>query len=251
MPKQQILYFSSNDILPGHCSSFVPSDEFSLQPYTIGEEITTPYFLLFSPIWQYEHFISCDKLWKQYLQQEYPTIKFITVGTIKKSQPNYIDILHPPTNFNLFLNRANTVVSDWTPVNTGGVNLAAKLNRFLEGHGTDSVVEIFSSLRRDVKVIDRNLILGDSLQRIKQEYSGFQKFTAGWTTFRNRFSNYFSYFECVPFFFLFQKIYIFSEEIHPFFANTCQSEDLFHELAIPDKIAAIQQLLSKIRKYAH
>ncbi len=245
-----ILYYATNETYPNVLHPLLYAQGYDLVPYEIGDPIHSSFFFLFSPVWVHEHFISCDWNWKKYLQVEHPQVKLVTVGIQKAAHPNYIDMLRLPTDFQSFLAQAQPSERDWAPVNTGGLDMQEKLHRFFEGHGTDSVDQIFASLKMSINIFKDQIQAGDIFSNIRAEYDGYQNFIETWRILKNRFSNYYPFFQCLPFFFLFQKIYNFIPKINIFFEDESEMDVNFKALQIYEHIEEIYNILNEVKKYA-
>lgn len=246
----KISYYATNWEVPDYLNVLLKPWGYELIEYQIGDIINNEMLLLISPVWINEHFISCDQNWKKYLQKENPDIKLITVGNLDTVQHNYIDILKPPKDFHFFFNQAKSVNEIWAPVNTRGLDMEAKLHRFFEGHGYDSIRQIFSPIHRRLNIISDTLDKGTPYHEIWVDLIMPTGLSDKWRIFRNRFSNYYPFFYCLPFFTLFEKIHILVNEIDPFFQQECSNQKLLTELECVLRINEINNLLLQIEKYA-
>lgn len=249
MDKQELFYYATNPELPNYLIPFLQSEDYELKAYQIGEAINASIFLLFSPVWIHNCFISCDQSWKNYLQIENPQVKLISVGTVEVVHPNYIDILNLPNNFNYFFTNAKPAADSWTPIYTGGLKMEAKLHRFFEGHGNDSVSQVFTPINRQLNIIKDELKQGTAYAELWSDLIIPAKLPENWRIFRNRFINYYPYFFCLPFFTLFEKIYILVNELDAFFEQNCNNAKLFEALQCATKVNQIKELLSQTEKY--
>lgn len=256
MDDKQVLYYARNENVPRYLNAKLQPHGYELVKYEIGAEIDqeTSIFILFSPVKCNDRYVSCDASWKQYFQKKNADIRFITVGFAKApqdedAQKNYMDLLKLPADFDAFFAAALKASGDWTPAYTGGIDMQEKLQRFFEGHGMDSVDQVFSSVKANINFIDGRLKRGYKLETICREYSGFPIFIERWTIFRNRFSNYYPFFKCLPFFSLLEKIYNLTEKIDPFFQSGNQVEALYRELKVSERILEIHELFKDGEKY--
>ncbi len=245
-----IPYYATNEAYPYVLRPLLCAQGYELIPYVIGDAIKGVFFFLFSPVWISEHFISCDASWKKYLQAQHPQVKLITVGIQQAEHPNYIDMLRLPTDFQSFLAQAQPASAHWTPINTGGIDMQEKLQRFFEGHGTDSVDQVFSSLKMSITIIKDQIEAGEIFSRIRAEYDGYKNFIETWRILKNRFSNYYPFFKCLPFFFLLQKVHNLMSKINAFFEDESKMDVNFRELQIYEHIEEMHQILNEVKKYA-
>lgn len=148
----KILYYATNQEVPDYLNDTLKPQGYELVRYQMGEELQGDLFILFSPVWHHEHFISCDKTWKQYFQKEKPTVRFITAGFRAETHSNYIDLIKLPTDFRAFFSNALRVKETWEPVDTGGLDMAAKLQRFLKGMGRIVWIKYFLRFTQRLKL---------------------------------------------------------------------------------------------------
>lgn len=245
----KIPYYATNQEVPSYLNDTLKPHGYELVRYQIGEEMQGDLFILFSPVWHHEHFISCDKPWKHYLQKEKPDFRLITAGFREATHENYIDLIQLPTDFEVFFSNALPARDAWEPMGTGGLNMQAKLQRFFEGHGTDSVKQLFSKVITTIKIINDELKKGAKLSVVCAEYEGYPNFIESWSIFKNRFSNYYPFLNCLPFYDLFQKINVLIQKTDLFVENNCQQDSLFEDLQVFDSITEMKALLNTAKKY--
>lgn len=138
----------------------------------------------------------------------------------------------------------------WTPIDTGGLDLTNKLHRFLEGHGSDSIRQIFTPINRLLTIVSDELKQGTSFTELKKEIIDSGNLDEKWHIFRSRFTNYYPFFGCLPFFDLFRKINISVKKIHPFFQTDYNNPEHFASSEWITEIKNINLLLSEIETYA-
>lgn len=244
-----IPYFSTNYELPNYLQKHLKSEGFSLEKYQIGTTVQAPIFLLFSPVWHHQHFISCDSLWKNYFQKKHPNTKLISVGIKGVSHSNYIDLLRLPNDFHAFFEQALTAQEKWTPTDTEGLNMDKRLKRFLQGHGSDSVSEILSPIKNGMTIIQDELMNNGDFSEIWHNYIIPVGLHYKWFVLTNRFSNYYPFFDCLPFFKNFKKVHGLIQDLQPFFQHQKADETLFKQLDCVTKINKIKFLIDEVKKY--
>ncbi|NJL77280.1 MAG: hypothetical protein HC892_21920 [Saprospiraceae bacterium] len=155
----------------------------------------------------------------------------ITFGLAAGQQANYIDLLNLPENMVEPLAQAKAVSEDWQPVFTGGLDMSEKLKRFFEGHGNDSVVQLFTPIFRRLKILHDELSGGTPFEELQKELLDDGVLVENWHKLRNRFSNYYPFLSCLPFFNDFETIKNLMEAIHPFFEARCREKNiLWHRI---------------------
>lgn len=219
--------------------NFVPFDP--LQPAVT--------LLLFSPLYCYEHFISADQVWKNYLAVHQPQVKLISVGVYPVQQLNYLDLLQPPENFTNFFDTARKCHEDWLPVNTQGLDLFQKLRRFFDGHGAESLRDAFNILLRRFRIARDEINNGIPYEETLQDFLLPLGTIAVWQKLINRWQAYHPFFEVLPFRCLFDQIDEQLNLAHPFFEQGCQNYQQLHGLQIIEKLEFINELLKEAEQY--
>lgn len=207
--------------------------------------------LLICPIKTDNIFISCEQSWKSYLEKEYPEIIFVTGGFTEAQHSNYIDLLNPPSNLSLFFHNAAPAKAEWTPVDTGGLDMKKLMNSFLDGHGDVSIRQEFTSILLTLKIAEDSLQQdpGADFDEIRLELLGPARVMERWQSLKNRWSNYYPYFECLPYFPIFQEIESLLSGLSPFFEDEGRLE-LIEELKCTEKLDRIRHLLNTCSHYA-
>jgi len=250
MNESTLLYYSSNPVLANYLCEQLGPQGYELQAFDPGIRRKSPVLLLFSPVWHHDMYISCDKSWKKYLSIKSPKIRLISIGLRNEQHPNYIDVLNLPKDFGQFFKNARTVSEEWEPVDTWGLDIEEKLKRFLEGHGADSIREIFTPINRTLKITHDELMQGTSFKELEENIIKPGNLHKKWQIFRNRFTNYYPFFGCLPFFDLFRKINISITHIHPFFQANYNTPEHFLSKEWMAELKNINLLLSEIETYA-
>lgn len=207
--------------------------------------------LLICPIIVENTFVSCEKSWKSYLEQEHPNTTFVTAGFTEAEHSNYIDLLDPPENLSRFFQKAAPAGATWTPVDTGGLEMKKILKSFLDGHGDVSIRQEFTSILITLKIAEDSFRQdpGMDFGRVRTELLEPAEVMARWQSLKNRWSNYFPYFECLPYYSVFQEIDQLLAGLSPFFENGGRLE-LIEKLDCSGKLDRIRQLLNTCSQYA-
>lgn len=109
--------------------------------------------------------------------------------------------------------------------------------------------QVFSTLHTTIKIIEEELQLGATVAETFAVYDGYSSFIESWCTFKNRFSNYYPFLNCLPFYDQFQQIAALIPPIDLFIQDDGKQNSLFKDLAIFDKMTAMEYLLSETKKY--
>lgn len=249
MIKTNIQYYASNNELPKAVLKRLQPLDYQCQKYNIGEEIKAPIFLLFSPLWHHKHFIASETIWKTYLEKTYRNIKFVVVGTKEEQQSNYIDILRLPDDFEAFFRTAKPAKEAWTPISMDGLDMTEKLKRFLEGHGEDSITKILTPITMDLTIINGNLQNDKVFDETWEALAIPNQLVEKWLIFSNRFSNYYPFFSCLPFFHFFEEINLLIQQLSPFFQSKKPNRLLFQNFDCYEKTKKIKTLINVIENY--
>ncbi len=242
---------------------FFASDKKLLQYFNLsgcGEIIWEPWrherpirenLLLICPIKMENTFISCEQSWKNYLEQECPETIFVTAGFTEAEHSNYIDLLNPTQDLSLFFQKAAPAKADWTPVDTGGLDMKKMMKSFLDGHGDVSIRQEFTSILITLKIAEDSIRSnpGTDFDQIKLELLEPAQVISKWQSLKNRWSSYYPYFECLPYYSVFQEISQLLSGLSSFFEDGGRLE-LSEELNCSEKLDRIRQLLNTCTQYA-
>ncbi|MBK8705047.1 MAG: hypothetical protein IPN33_16780 [Saprospiraceae bacterium] len=244
-----IAYWTAGENAAGFLGRQLQLQGLSWNPYELGAAVDCDVFILLSPVWCNNHFISCDNTWKKYFELNHPDVRFISSGFAELTHKNYIDLLNLPPDFSVFFTNAQRAGEEWEAANTGGLDMSQKLLNFFEGHGHDSIRQIFSPIYRILRIISDEIGQGTPYEELYSELITPNHLPQKWRIFQNRFSNYYPFFACLPFYPDFQQIKLLADSIDPYFESKCQDETLWKELTIEYKIREIHTLLSNAERY--
>ncbi|MCO6491740.1 MAG: hypothetical protein J5I98_25215 [Phaeodactylibacter sp.] len=243
-------FFSTDDELVELLASQARKENILLQPFQAGSPPEEGVVLLFSPILANGHYLSCEKLWKNYFQQEHPEVKLVTAGFEDARQKNHIDLLRLPDNLSEVFQNALTCREAWEPVAAKGKSVMQLLARFLEGHGGDSLLAAFSRLRRLLQIArDEKAQFGTGFEEIWDNLLGPNDIVQRWHVFINRWAGYYPYFTGLPFYPVFQFIESKANAIDPIIKG--QQASLLEEPWVLDNITEISAALKRIEKYVY
>ena len=221
----------------------------SWQPFELGAAVDCDVFILLSPVWCNNHFISCDNTWKKYFEINSPDVRFISAGFAELTHKNYIDLLDLPSDFSVFFFNAKRAGEEWKAADTGGLDMSKKLRNFFEGHGHDSIRQIFTPIYRILRIISDEIRQGTAYEELYSELIAPNYLPQKWRIFQNRFSNYYPFFACLPFYPDFQQLKLLADSIDGYFEDKCQQETLWKSLKVEPNIQVIQTLLSNAERY--
>ncbi|MBL7794333.1 MAG: hypothetical protein JNK77_18520 [Saprospiraceae bacterium] len=250
MANFRISYWAAEESAAGFLGRQLQQQGLSWRPYELGTVLDCDIFILLSPVWCNNHFISCDKTWKKYLELNYPEVRFISAGFDQIAQENYIDLLDLPKNWAFFFLNARISRDAFDVIDTGGLDMSNKLRAFFEGHGNDSILQIFSPIYMALRIVRDEINKGkNTYQKLYTEVISQIQLTDNWRIFLYRFSNYYSFFSCLPFFSLFEMIKTHTEIIRPYFDEGCKEELLFTQLGVMEHISEIKRYLDEAESY--
>ena len=212
--------------------------------------------LIISPINIQNQWINYTKLWKNYLETEVPNSQLVVLSFDKTTNPIMGDLLNLPLKFSAFLSKSVDIQNrDFFKYNSYyQSNIEAKLQRFFEGHGKESVMEVLYKLMRKLHLVERELRIGEwTFDQAIAEYFESDYTYKEWVEFRKRWNSYFEFFVYTPFCEIFAEINQKIKHISPFFDEKCEREDLFlnlecwkHLQYICDKLVKIREMSGKL-----
>lgn len=195
--------------IPDALRPYFQQQGFNLAPYR-PEQGPGAVFLVFSPLWNGDKYLSVEGVWARYLAKDFPSTKMIVMGNIQSDDPNYVDLLRMPENWAAFLEQAPMARRFITenPVFTGGMDIVERLKRFLMGHGDESMADIcgriWFKLRPSVDILDEFPDEAE-VEGIRQ-FASSDSTQAQWNTLLSRWRNYQSFFGYLPFGILFLEM---------------------------------------------
>ena len=220
------------------------SNSFSKQEFD-----QTNVFFLYTPMVVKQIYLSPEPIWKQYLQENYPEVKLITLGFEQDIHTNHIDLLNLPSDWKSFFNTAKKTGEEWIPIVNGGVNVQKKLEQFYIGHTDKSVVDLIGTIERKLVVLEDDLKEGDRYEDSLLELNISTVLPKQWNDLLYRWGKYEYLFECLPFSSDFKKAGQLIKSINSFFQTKCKDEKLFISSNCVAVLNTIKQLLEKYRHY--
>lgn len=205
--------------------------------------------MLMLPIWHHHAFMDTSGLWERHLAAQQPDVRLLAASYQNLQHPNHLDLL-----------RLDTYPHDWwehtLPVAAApqlpafeGVDVAEKLHRFFAGHGQDSVVAVMSRIRLVVQMASRELHkMHTPYAEIYEELVQPAHLEQKWQEWRNRWVNYFPYFENTPIVASLRKAADIASSIERWMlANGTQEEGLL-DGSILDALDAMREALQQIEQ---
>ncbi len=171
--------------------------------------------LIFSPLLSNGVYTNPIKVWQAFLKKKKPNCKLIIAGFKEAVHENYIDLFNLPGNWNDFLDKAKNAGEEWEPIDGGGAELSQKLFRFYEGHGAESLLDIFNKIKNKFHLIKREMEKRKlSLEVTVEAYESFSDepesfwdgLNAHWNVLMGRWNKYYTLFDYLPFYQLFKEI---------------------------------------------
>ena len=246
----QIQYYSTESNLPEHLSRHWQGQGIEWLLWQSGGAFATEYFVLFSPVWHHERYLSCDTAWKKYFVAEKKDVRLLTAGFEIAEHPNYLYLLNLSREASTVLAKALPCGENWIPVATGGLDMNQMLYRFLNGHGSTSLSQEFTKVLGFMRIIEedqrKNVPYSDTLAGL-----GIRQFLpALWQSFVLRWRYHFPFFGCLPYYALFQEMDGIIRHIDIFFQTDCQDVSLFVERQCKKNIERLNDLITECCRYA-
>lgn len=243
-------FFSTDDELVELLSTKARKEGILFQPYRLDSPPEEGIVLLFSPVMANGHYLFCEKLWKNFFQQDHPEVKLVTASFEAARQKNHIDLLELPDKLSNVFQNALTCKEDWAPVAAKGKSMMQLLTRFLEGHGGDSLFAAFSRLKRLLQIArDERAQFGTGFEEIWDKLLAPNDIVQRWGVFINRWAGYYPYFTGLPFYPDFQLIESKAIPIDPIIKG--QEASLLEEPWVLEHITEISAALKRIEKYVY
>lgn len=203
-----------------------------------------------SPYWHLNVYWSIDDIWRAFLRPYFPESRLVLVGVEGIEHPNYLDLLSGKASFYENLEKAKTLNQDTKIPGLQGRDIGPVVTRFLEGHGGDSVIDMLHRVRRKFQ------ILLHEYNQSAQEYEaafpeivGSEYMIQCWGQFKNRWNNYKSHFEILPFCNTFDLLTTEIKQVDSFFhADLTLAKTLFLQDKIGDRIEIIKKHLNNVRQ---
>lgn len=207
--------------------------------------------LLFSPFQVEDTLISPEASWKKYLAKKAPQSKLIVAGFVEATHSNYLDLLQLPPDLSTFIEGALSARAEWKPIHTGSENVDKRLKHFLEGHGTESTLEVVYQLRRKIQLVREAMdFRQESFKQAFQKLIIPEEIYEHWQTLTHRWQRYYLLFSCLPFFELFEEVHILIEDLSPDFqAEQIQNWNLELHTRVFQGILRIDKLLREAKRH--
>ncbi len=213
---------------------------------TISSE--TQVFILVSPLMVGEKIIAPDFIWKQYLQQHQPQLKFLNVSIYPNDHPNHLFLFDLPHSFTEKFQNALTLNVDWEPFVFGGIDARNYLKDFIHGHGGMSFYKPLYRLYSLIKDIFAEKADGIAYLETWTEL-GPDTLT-WWNALCTRWRLYQDFFTILP---LDKEVTIIEtklQQIEPFFAGQGAHEHLLYESQCDNVLQSIIQIIKTLESYA-
>ena len=247
-----IPYATTNELLPRYLAKQMAPAGYQLVPFS--ENLVLENFkvvILFSPMFLNDHYVSPDAVWQKYFKIRTPNLRLISAGFAGPVHPNYLELPNIAADFGGFLSQAVPVSADTPPVNTGGLDMAAKLERFFEGHGGESIMSVFNTLQRAIVIINYlKTQPGGEKEIINAYFNNDADFLQRWRQFSLRWNFYFPFWSCLPVISLFNNIDNHIKILDQVFKANAFNLASYTGSAAPERFAEIQHLLGEIEIYA-
>lgn len=245
-----IPYATTNELLPRYLAMHLEPAGYRLVPY--ADNLSTnslSVIILFSPMFLNDRYVSPDAVWQKYFKIRTPNLRLISAGFAGPVHPNYLELSEISTDFDDFLSQALPVSADMLPLNTGGQDMAAKLGRFFEGHGAESIWQVFNALQRAAAVIAYLQSQPGGEQNINNAYFGLDSdLIQRWQRFSLRWKVYSPFWNCLPVISLFNNIDNHVKILDQVFNLNTSNLKLYNEFAVPDRLAEMHQIFKEIEK---
>lgn len=247
-----IPYATTNELLPRYLAKQLAPSGYQLVPFSENIDLDSlSVIILFSPMFLNDHYVSPDAVWQKYFKIRAPHLRLVSAGFAGPIHTNFLELSDMPADFGGFLSQAVPVSADTAPLNTGGLDMAAKLRRFFEGHGGESVHAVLTDLRSATVTISTLLKQPAGLETVQAEYFGnTADFLLRWRQFSERWNRYFPFLGCLPFAASFQKIHHHINTIDQIFNSNHVDVNLYMKSNTPGLIGEMNLLFEQIEPYA-
>ena len=253
---QSVLYIGNNTPVAQVLEQYVQVQNLRLEILSLPlqKELTNlteaKVIILSSPLVIEGMYFAAEGLWKKYLEHHRPEVILLNAGFKGAQHSNYLDLLSLPKDWASFIEQAQTVSANWTPISNDGMDMQEKIRRFFEGHGDESLTDTFNKIFRILKIVGDELKIHQvDYEEVKRELILPNHLPTKWLTLKSRWANYFPYFSCLPFFDEFQKIGEWLASINPYFESGCEQETLLWQLDCLSTIEKIKSNLTSISKH--
>lgn len=205
-------------------------------------------FILISPFEVQEKYIAPDHIWKKYLQQHMPQLKFFNLSIYPSEQPNHLYLFGLPDDFSNAIQTAQSLTEDWQPFVFGAMDARDRLQDFLEGHGGMSFFKPVDRLKGLLTVMNRDLEQGVSFDELWSDFG--TDILNWWDAVCTRWQCYQDFFTILPFSEIVEQIEAKLQQITPFFAAQGTNKQLLYDVYCVEALNAIDHHLKILQEYA-
>lgn len=247
---QQLIHFPSShpylDILKRHQACV----GWKWSTYSIPEAIDAEkqVFVLFSPMEVGEKIIAPDHIWRQYLRQRQPRLKFFNVSIYPGQHPNYLFLFDLPINFSNKIENALTLNEEWDPFVFGAIDARDRLRDFLLGHGGMSFYKPLYRLQSLIVDIIAEKTTGVAYLETWGELGADT--LIWWTALYTRWQLYLDFFTILPLQKEVEAVDFKLQQIKPFFDHKGMQEHLLYDLECDAALRSITQNIKILESYA-
>lgn len=247
-----IPYATTNELLPRYLATHLEPAGYRLVPY--ADNLSTgslSVIILFSPMFLNDRYVSPDAVWQKYFKDRAPQLRIVSAGFAGPVHTNFLELSDIPADISRFLNQAVSVSGNPAPLHTGGLDMAAKLERFFEGHGGESIMSVFNTLQRAIVIINYlQTQPGGEKEIINAYFDTDADFLQRWQQFVLRWNFYFPFWSCLPVIALFKNIDNHIKILDQVFNTNTFNLASYTDSAASKRFAEIQHLLGEIEIYA-
>ncbi|NRB49807.1 MAG: hypothetical protein HRU41_19145 [Saprospiraceae bacterium] len=224
---------------------------YSIKPFSNADLGKIDLFLLFQPIKQNGSFVCCEELWYKYLKVHTVDVSFMVAGFSEGTDKDwhFIDLLDLTQARHRIETLDATMVKE-TRKPEHALDMAQLMQRFLDGHGGESVMRVFNKITMILSIFDREITLdGANYTSLRQELILGHDLLEKWYLFKYRWSYYAPYFGCLPFADKLEEVDRMMKAVEPFFEEEGNSINTFKELSVLDKLQNLKLNLKEVREY--
>jgi hypothetical protein len=207
----------------------------------IGKDVEV--LILFTPIRCNGTYVAMEEVWLKYCRKKAPHVKLIFAGFEPITHTNYLNPLHLPADWSVWLSAALPSSAGWEAPASTALDGQILIDRFYKGHGHDSVRSYFDKFSIIFNNIEPDLDNGSTVQELMDDWLIPAKLAEKWAVFRIRWANFYPWSMSMPMFNEFQKMEEHVRQINHFFQPSGFQFDLIKELRLSDDSEAIGQLI--------
>ncbi len=201
------------------------------------------------PMWHEGHYCSVGAIWHRYFVANFPSHRFLIAGYSAITHTNYLDLLALPDDWEAHLEAALTCQSNWQLPPTDGLQLLDKLQRFLAGHGDQSVVTITGRLKMTVAVAQREYRqMQTPYEEIYRALIRPANLIEKWAEWRSRWDFYLPLFSILPFRTHLEELLPCFTVLENWIATDCKEPEPLENGSLMRALEAIQQTLQLIEE---